>query len=78
MKKLIGNFIMLLSVVIVLCGVYFGIFFACIPAQYIDNYNASLVDKVDRLKSIDEPKIILVGDSNLAYGISSQLIEEEA
>lgn len=77
MKKLVGKFIILLGVVGVLCGVYFGIFFACIPAQYADNYNASLIDKVNRLESIDEPKIILAGDSNLAYGIDSQMIEEE-
>lgn len=77
MKKLIRNFAILLGVVFVLCTIYFVIFFACVPAQYADSYNASLIDKVERLESIDEPKIILVGNSNLAYGIDSQLIEEE-
>lgn len=76
MKKLIRNIGILFVVVSVLCGIYFGLFFACIPAQYADNYNAALIDKVHRLKSIEEPKIILAGNSNLVYGIDSQMIEE--
>ena len=44
--------------------------------QYELGYNASLIDKVNRLESIDEPKIVLLGDSNLAFGINSELIEE--
>ena len=43
--------------------------------QYKQGYNASLIDKVDRLASIDEPKIVLLGHSNLAFGINSELIE---
>ena len=76
MKRLVRNLGVLLCIVVVLCSLYFGIFFMSVPAQYADNYNASLIDKVDRLESIDEPKIILVGNSNLAYGINSELIEE--
>ena len=45
--------------------------------QYSGNYQASIIDKVDRLNSIDEPKIILVGNSNLAFGIDSEKIEKE-
>lgn len=44
--------------------------------QYEQGYNASLIDKVNRLESIDEPKIVLLGNSNLAFGINSELIEE--
>lgn len=44
--------------------------------QYEQGYNASLIDKVDRLESIDEPKIVLLGHSNLTFGIDSELIEE--
>lgn len=77
MKKLIRNFAILLSVLLILCCIHFGIFFACVPAQYADSYNAALIDKTERLEHIDRPKIILVGDSNLAYGMDSQLLEEE-
>lgn len=44
--------------------------------QYLGNYQASLIDKVERLESIQEPKIVLIGDSNLAFGIDSERIEE--
>lgn len=44
--------------------------------QYLYNYNASLLDKVDRLESINEPKIVLIGNSNLTFGMKSELLEE--
>lgn len=44
--------------------------------QYLGNYQASLIDKVQRLESIHEAKIVLIGDSNLAFGIDSEKIEE--
>lgn len=47
-----------------------------IGGQYKLNYQASLIDKVERLENIDEPKIILVGNSNLSFGIYSNQIEE--
>lgn len=46
-----------------------------IGGQYKMSYQASLVDKVERLERINEPKIILVGNSNLAFGIHSDQIE---
>ena len=48
-----------------------------IMPQYEGNYVASLVDKVERLESIEEPKIVLLGNSNLTFGIQSDLIESE-
>lgn len=48
-----------------------------IGTQYKNNYVASLTDKVNRLKSIDEPIIMLVGDSSVAFGMDSELIEKE-
>ena len=44
--------------------------------QYENGYCASLIDKVNRLKSINEPKIVLLGNSNLAFGIDSKMLEE--
>lgn len=55
--------------------IFFGYIYYVLP-QYEQDYCASLIDKVDRLKSIDEPKIVLLGNSNLAFGINSELIEE--
>ena len=55
--------------------VLFGIF--VIGGQYQDYYTASALDKIARLKSINEPKIILAGNSNLAFGINSAMLQEE-
>ena len=44
--------------------------------QYEDSYNAALLDKVDRLKSIEGPKIVLIGNSNVAFGFDSKVIED--
>lgn len=51
------------------------LFLLYISPQYSGNYQAALIDKVDRLKSIDSPKIILIGNSNVAFGIESEDIE---
>lgn len=48
-----------------------------IGGQYKLSYQASLVDKIERLESINESKIILVGNSNLSFGIYSDQIEED-
>lgn len=48
-----------------------------IGEQYRNNYVASLTDKVNRSRSIDGPKIMLVGNSNVAFGMNSELIENE-
>ena len=66
------QFILKLFVLLALVVVYTA---ALIP-QYEDSYNAALVDKVARLKSINEPKIVLIGNSNVAFGYDSKLIEE--
>ncbi len=44
--------------------------------QYSYVYTASLCDKMERLVSIEDAKIVLIGDSNLAFGINSKMLEE--
>lgn len=44
---------------------------------YEDGYNASLIDKMSRLENINESKIVLIGNSNLSFGINSKIIEDE-
>ena len=58
----------------VLLGILLG-FMLYISPQYSQGYCASMIDKVNRLKSIEGPKIVLIGDSNLAFGIKSEEIE---
>ena len=59
--------------VVLLLMLISGIFI--IGCQYEEDYCASLLDKLQRMKSINEPKIILVGNSNLSFGINSEMIE---
>lgn len=43
---------------------------------YEDSYKAAAALKLNRLRAIDSPKIVLVGDSTLYYNINSEDIEE--
>lgn len=47
------------------------------PSVYGDTFVGELQDKYQRLNSIDEKKIVLVGGSSLAFGLDSQMIEKE-
>ena len=70
---------------VIIFTVLFVISFVClilvdlfvIGSQFNHSYQASLIDKIARLESINEPKIILVGDSNVAFGFDSALIEQK-
>ena len=44
--------------------------------QYNNTYYAALAKQYDRLKSINEEKVILVGGSNVAFGMDSELFYE--
>lgn len=53
------------------------LFLLHISPQYSGNYQASLIDKVNCLENIDTlPQIVLIGNSNLAFGIDSECIED--
>ena len=58
-----------------LFGDYCRISFTFITSVF-GKLQASLIDKVQRLENLHEPKIVLIGDSNLAFGIDSEKIEE--
>ena len=77
MKKfIIKGFALILLVALMMLGVV-AFHRYVIGSQYKYNYQAAIVDKIQRLESIDEPKIILVGNSNLAFGINSEIIQEK-
>lgn len=73
MKKKILFFVKLLAMAL-LVGVFC---FLVVMPQYTYNNQAAMVDKVKRLESLEGPKITLVGNSNLAFGIKSELLEQE-
>lgn len=77
MKKFVAKIIILIGIVAI-CMVSLAAFdYFVIGPQYKYNYQASLLDKVSRLKNIKEPKIVLVGHSNLSFGINSEMIQKE-
>lgn len=43
-----------------------------------DHYMKAILDKHARLKTTPSPKIVLIGDSNLAFGLNSRLLEQKA
>lgn len=77
MKAFIKKVSIMLLILMLVFGSYTICCFKFILPQYTNNYCASIFDKINRLESINEPKIILVGNSNLAFGIQSDLIERE-
>lgn len=48
-----------------------------LPAVYDNTFVGELSEKYDRLKSIDDPKIVIVSGSSAAFGIDSEMISEE-
>ncbi|MBQ8165374.1 MAG: hypothetical protein IJZ94_06125 [Clostridia bacterium] len=50
--------------------------FSVAAPQFETSYVGAFEDKINRLNSIQEPKIILVGNSNLAFGMDSAMLEE--
>lgn len=74
MKKLIAKVLLLLLIAGAALPV-FDTFF--IGSQYSLEYTASILDKMDRARQIEQPKIILAGHSAFAFGICSEMIEEE-
>lgn len=72
MKKRVVFFtkcLIMLALIAVFC-------FVIVMPQYLLNYQASLIDKNERLCSLDRAKIVLVGNSNWAFGVDSQKLEE--
>lgn len=76
MKKFILK-ILLFFGLFILSAVLFTCFdILIIRNQYLGSYQTSLTDKVRRLEEIEEPKVVLVGNSNVAFGIDSEKIEK--
>ena len=46
-----------------------------IPPQYTNTFVGALDDKFERLISIDEPKVVVVGGSSVAFGLDSEIVE---
>ena len=64
-----------LLVIILPIVIIFGYAFS-IPPQYTNTFVGELDDKFERLTSIDEPKVVVVGGSSVAFGLESELLEK--
>lgn len=72
MKKLILN--LCLYILLMTSGLV-AVLLLC-PRQFSEDYTAAIVEKLQRLEETQGPKIILVGESNLAFGMDSAMLEE--
>ena len=75
MKKFLRKILIFGIIFCCAIPVFFLFGFLVVGNQYQETHLASIIDKVARLKSINEPKIILLGNSNLLFGIDSPMIE---
>ena len=77
MKKFWISFFLILLVVILPIGGFF-IYGECIQSKevYKDTYYAELTEKIDRLKTRENKKIVFIGGSSLIFGLRSEEIEK--
>ncbi|MBQ6450650.1 MAG: SGNH/GDSL hydrolase family protein [Solobacterium sp.] len=76
MKRFIRTIAVFLLTLVLLVSGLCAVFFALVPPEYERIYTQAMVDKVARLHATEGPRIVLVGNSNLAFGINSPEIEE--
>lgn len=77
-KEILLKKLLIISLfVLVLIVLRVGYVFCVILPQYSQSYIASLIDKAERLQKFNEPMIVLIGNSNVAFGFQSELIEEK-
>lgn len=76
MKRFIRNLICFVLILSVVCLALTALDIFVVKNQYDESYTAAINDKLNRLQTLDSPKIIILGDSNLAFGINSGMIEE--
>ena len=75
-KKTLVTTCILFVIVLVLPVILLASLDVIIPPQYGESFLAGLGLKYDLLKSEKEPKIVIIGGSSTAFGIDSDLMEE--
>lgn len=76
MKKFLSRIALFLVLLLCSAVILFAVDYFVIGNQNLGSFQASILDKTARLQSIQEPKIILIGNSNVAFGFDSARIEE--
>lgn len=75
-RRRIGWMIFFLMVLLAL-PVLLGISAFLLPKQYDETYLGEFREKRERLQKVQGEKIVVVGGSSVAFGIRSDLMEEE-
>ena len=75
MKKSVIRFICILLLLLLPLSCAASVGFLIKP-QFSKLFTAELYDKVERLDSIKEPKIVIVSGSSAAFGLDSKLLED--
>lgn len=59
-------------------GIYLLLLYASLDRNAVsNNYNAAQLDKLRLLENVPSPRLILVGGSNLAFGVDSERLERD-
>ena len=66
-------FVLMITAVPFLCVFFTGI---CLPSQYALTYYGELAEMYHKLKDTDGKKIVVLGNSNVAFGVDSALAEK--
>lgn len=75
MKKSWLNFICILLCILIPVVTVVSLGFL-LPSQFDMTFLGELSPKVERLYSVDEPKIVIIGGSSVPFGVDSKLMEE--
>ncbi len=76
--KALKNTLLVILVLLLIAAPFVGVtaFALLSPPQYDNSFVGALDEKVERLYSLEEEKIVIVGGSSVAFGIDSALIEK--
>jgi signal peptidase I len=77
MKRFLSRILIAALLVILIFSALIAFDTFVVGPQYRYNYQASVNNKLETLRQTESPKIILVGNSNLSFGIDSPLLEKE-
>ena len=76
MKALKITILAVLSLLLILSPLFTVFVYArSLPCVYSETIYGALNEKYDRLNSVDEDKIVVVGGSSVAFGLDSELLE---
>ena len=77
-RKIAAVVLSCLFVLFAVCSPFIGIYIAgqCVPAQYTQTYYGALANLYARLKNTTGKKIVVIGNSNVAFGVDSALAEK--